>query len=93
MSDLNEPHDAERDALPSLDEVNAARASQQARIVSVENLIEMKAQARKIAIEILVQASGAAVSGVVPLPETIVDTLTDKLMDHAVYFLSGLGNE
>ena len=81
------------DALPNLDEINAARASQQARTASVESLIEMKAQAKQLAREILLKASGAAVSGVVPLPDTIIDTISESLMDHAVSFLSGLGDD
>jgi hypothetical protein len=81
------------DNLPSLDEINAARASQQARTVSVASLIEMKAQAKQLAREILIQASGAAVSGVVPLPDTIIDTISETLMNHAVSFLAGLGED
>ena len=80
------------DNLPSMGEIQAARASQQARTASVEDLIEMKKQAKQIAMEILVQASSAAASGVVPLPDIIMDTISEKLMDHAVGFLSGLAD-
>ena len=40
------------DNLPSMGEIQAARASQQARTASVEDLIEMKKQAKQIAMEI-----------------------------------------
>jgi len=78
--------------LPSMGDLEAARASQQARVVSVDQVLEMKRQARQIAMEILVQASAAAAAGGLPIPEEIVGTLSEKIVDHAVGFLSGLAD-
>ena len=78
------------DKLPSLSSINAARASQQARTASVEQVMEMREQARDIAMHIVTQAAVAASAGAVPIPEAIVDEIADTLMTHAVSFLSGL---
>ena len=76
--------------LPSMGDLQAARASQQARTISLDEIIELKKQARQIALEILVQASTAATSSIAPLPDAIVGDISEKLMDHALGFISRL---
>lgn len=87
---MNEDGDAPDGDAPSLEEINAARASEQARTASIGSLLEMRKQARGIALELFVQAAGA--SGL-PIPEQLVETVSEKLMDHAIGFLSRLGDD
>jgi len=79
--------------LPSMGDLQAARSSQQARTISLDDIIELKKQARQIALEILVQASTAATSSIAPLPDAIVDDISAKLIDHALGFIRRLSDD
>ena len=74
------------DALPSMANLEEARASQQARTASIDDILEMKRQARAIALELVTQAAGR-----LPIDAELLGAVSEKLMDHAVGFLSGLG--
>ena len=87
---MTSPNDDQSD-LPSLGDIDAARASQQARTATLEDLVELKRQSRQIILELVTQAASAA-SGIVPIPESIVGTISDKVVDHAVGFLAGLAD-
>lgn len=90
---MTTPPQSDDAGLPSMDELEAARESQQARTLSIEELLELKRQARNVAMNIILKGAGAAVGAAgLTIPDELIGKVSEAVVDKTIDFLEGLAS-